>query len=94
MVHEQKPSCALCCEMYLLIGLLATLSVTLKTKNRFRETCIVLYGPACLTSGKVYLVCDLGPYSPTILNNILCFCLLHDCKLECDTTSDWLNRLV
>ena len=34
---------------------------------------------------------DRGPYSPTILKNILCL-FLHDfCQSECNNTLDWLN---
>ena len=38
-----------------------------------------------------------GPYSPTILKNILCLVLqifLYLAAFECNTTSDWLNHTV
>ena len=34
-----------------------------------------------------------GRYSPTILKRTLVFCC-KICKFECNTTSDWLNRMV
>ena len=40
---------------------------------------------------------DQGPYSPTILQNILSLVLkifLYLEAFECNTTSDWLNRTV
>ena len=43
------------------------------------------------------LCLHLGPYSPTILKNILCLILQIFLVLEafeCNTTSDWLNHTV
>ena len=40
---------------------------------------------------------DLGSYSPTILENILSLVFQNFLQLaafECNTTSDWLNRIV
>ena len=35
-----------------------------------------------------------GPYSPTILNNIICFLPQDLAAFECNTTSDSLNRTI
>ena len=35
-----------------------------------------------------------GPYSQTILKDNLCLLLQDFCKFECNTTSDWLIRMV
>ena len=43
------------------------------------------------------LVKSMGPYSPTILKNVLCLDLqnfLYLEKFECNITSDWLNQMV
>ena len=40
---------------------------------------------------------NMGPYSPTILQNILSLVLqscLDKAAFECNTTSDWLNHTV
>ena len=35
-----------------------------------------------------------GPYSPTIFQSILWSLFPKNCNFECNTTSDWLNRVV
>ena len=44
------------------------------------------------------LISEQGPYSPTILKNVLKSCspdfFQYLAAFECNTTSDWLNHMV
>ena len=54
-------------------------------------------GGASTVLARICPFLDLGPYSPTILEKVLRLILqifLYLDAFECNTTSDWLNRMV
>ena len=63
------------------------------TKTHSQRICVYISFWVLHTSEVKCRTRDLGSYSPTILKTILCL-FLQDCKFECNTSSDWLNRTV